>query len=119
MTTKRTIVPARAAGLRTSLRQTREPSAGRARAAASSGGASVPMDMRRSPHPDLRVQVDVEEIHGEVHDDDDHREDEHARLDDGEVELADRADDEPAHAGHREDSLGDDGAGEEEAELQP
>ena len=41
-----------------------------------------------------------------------------AGLDHREVELADRADDQPADAGHGEDGLGDDGAAEEEAELE-
>ncbi len=45
-------------------------------------------------------------------------EDEHAGLDDGEVELADGAHDETAHPGHREDRLGDDGAAQEQPELE-
>src|SRR5574337_303222 len=77
------------------------------------------MDTIRSAHPDLRVEVDVEEIDREVHEHHDEGEKEDTRLHDGKVELTDGADDEPAHPRYREYRLGDDGAAEQQAELEP
>src|SRR5712691_1129351 len=121
ITTRSTKAPTRAAGLRTSFRHTRPRSAPRrvASGTATEGGASVPMDTAPSAHPDLRVQVDVEHVDREVHEDDDEGEKEDPRLDDGEVELADGAHDEATHPGHREHRLGNDGPGQKQTELEP
>src|ERR1700730_13037584 len=120
MTMKRIRAPAMAAGLRASLRQARERSMSeRAEGTATVGGARVPTDMARSAHPDLRVQVKIEHIDGEVDEDDDEGEEKDAGLDDGKVELTDGAHDEPPQPGHGEHGLGDHGATQEQAELEP
>src|SRR6266571_190362 len=121
ITAKRMRAPARAAGLRASLRHAREPSAPRTESppTATLDVSYVPMDTEASAHPDLRVEVDVEEVDGEIHQHHDEGEDEDSSLDDGEVQLANGADDEPAQSGHREHGLSDDGAAEEDTELEP
>src|SRR5712691_5680741 len=120
ITTRSTKAPTRAAGLRTSFRHTRERSPLRRAASgtATEGGASVPMDTAGSAHPDLRVQVDVEHVDREVHEDDDEGDDEDSRLDDGKVELANGAHDEAAHPGHGKHRLGNDGPAQKQTELE-
>src|SRR5215510_15820602 len=111
MTMSRISAPAMAAGFLLSLRHVRERSAsGSSEATMTRPGVRVPMDTVASAHPDLRVEVDVEHVDGEIHQHHDEGEDEDSRLDDGEVQLTDGADDEPAQPGHREHGLGDDGA---------
>src|SRR5712691_3236396 len=107
ITAKRMRAPARAAGLRASLRHAREPSVPRTESppTATLEVAYVPMDTAASAHPNLRVEVDVEEVDDEVHQHHDEGEDEDPLLHDGEVELADGVDDEPAQAGYREHGL--------------
>src|SRR6266581_6990891 len=69
ITARRMRAPARAAGLRTSLRHAREPSPPRTESppTATLDVAYVPMDTEASAHPDLRVEVDVQEVDGEIH----------------------------------------------------
>src|SRR6266851_6872078 len=115
ITARRMRAPARAAGLRASLRHAREPSAPRTESppTATLEVAYVPMDTVASPHPDLRVEIDVEKVDGEIHQHHDEGDDEDSRLDDREVELPDGADDEPSEPRYREDGLRDDGAAEQ------
>src|SRR5262249_5790671 len=120
ITASRMRTPASAAGLRASLRHARELSDPRTEAppTATLDVAEGPLETAASTHPDLRVEVDVEEVDGKIHQHHDEGEDEDASLDDGEVQLADGADDEPAQPGHREHGLRDDRAAQQDAELE-
>src|SRR5499427_10994986 len=108
MTMSRISAPAMAAGFLLSLRHVRERSAsGSSEPTMMRPGARVPMDTAASAHPDLRVEVDVEHVDGEVDQHHDESEKEDPRLHDGKVELADGAHDEAAHSRHREHRLRD------------
>src|SRR5262249_6277419 len=119
MTMSRISVPAMAAGFLLSLRHVRERSAsGSSEATMTRPGARVPMDTAASAHPDLRVEVEVEHVDGEVDEHHDEREKEDPCLHDGKVELADGAHDEPAHSRHREHRLGDHRPAQQQPELE-
>src|SRR5215203_3356486 len=72
----------------------------------------------RSRVPDPRVEVRVADVHQEVHHEEDQREDEDRGLDDEVVAVADRLHHVPPDAVPREHRLGEDGAGEEAADLE-
>src|SRR5215475_7209657 len=81
MTMSRISAPAMAAGFLLSLRHVRERSAsGSSGTTMTRPGARVPMDTAASAHPDLRVEVDVEHVDGEVDEHHDEREKEDPRC---------------------------------------
>src|SRR5579859_394330 len=73
--------------------------------------------MPRLLRPDARVQHGVENVGGEVHEHVRHPDGEDAALDEGVVAVGDGGDGEAADAWPTKDGLGDDGAGQQSAEL--
>ena len=71
------------------------------------------------PEPHARVEVGVGDVDEEVGDDEDDRDQHHDALHHREVAGGDRLQREEADAGPVEDQLDDEGAAEDEADLQP
>src|SRR4029077_21202112 len=80
--------------------------------------AASPRRPAASREPDPWIDHGVEEVHGEIDEHEDQREDEDARLDDGEVAARNGLDDEASEPRPREDGLDHDGAAEHEAHGQ-
>src|SRR4029079_18342750 len=70
------------------------------------------------PGPDSRIQEAVGHVHDEVDDHEDRGDQEDPALDDRDVALEDRRDDDRPEARTREDDLDHDGAAEEGADLE-
>src|SRR5262247_2886606 len=68
---------------------------------------------------DARIEPTVEQIHGEVHEHEHHGHEQYTSLHHGVVALEDRRHGQTPHSGPGEDRLGDDGAPEKEAVLEP
>src|SRR6266511_2529768 len=111
--------PTTASGMR--RKRVRSSRRRRARGLSSSAGA-VSTKLIASGGPtrdaDARVQVRVEQVDGQVDDDVPGRRDEDDALEQRVVALVDRVDRQPPESGDAEDLLGDDGAGDQCAELQ-
>jgi hypothetical protein len=82
-------------------------------------GPGARAEATSSTKPDARIESRVHEIDEQVRDDHDHRGNGDERLDDRHVLPRDRLHREPAHTRVREDRLGDHGAAQQEADLQP
>src|SRR5262245_6134329 len=74
---------------------------------------------RRSVRPDARVDPAIEEVDEQVAQDEADRDQQHHALHQRIVAREDRVHDEAADAGQSEDVLGDDGAADQRAELEP
>src|SRR4051812_40608598 len=74
-------------------------------------------DISRLLHLDARVEPAIEQVRGRVHQDVGDRDHEDTALRQRVVSLVDRVEQELSDAGPAEDELGDDGAGEQDAEL--
>src|SRR5262249_60618785 len=107
--------PATSASTRT---KTPPPTTSRAVRWRSRGRASVAATTR-SAGADAGIEDAIEHVDGEVDDDEERGRDEDHALHDGIIAVVDRLDGQPSHSGPREHGLGDDGAPEERAELQP
>src|SRR3954463_14769926 len=64
-----------------------------------------------------RVDEGIEDVHDQVGDDDEERADQHRALDHRQVGVLDRVVGEPPDAGDVEDGLGEDGAAEQDADV--
>src|SRR5215212_7429989 len=121
--TTRTTRPVSASGARSSRRSTRlrrgalTPVGGRSATAASTVVMLAP-SRRFSGDADAWVDDRVEQVHEQVDDDVRRRRHQHDSLDHRVVALEDRVDRQLAEAGQTEDPFGDDGAGDQRAELQ-
>src|SRR5262249_237936 len=100
--------------------RTKTPPAATSRAVRwrSRGRASVAATIR-SAGADAGIEDAIEHVDGEVDDDEERGRDEDHALHDGIIAVVDRLDGQPSHSGPREHGLGDDGAPEERAELEP
>src|ERR687895_173918 len=72
-----------------------------------------------SAHPDARVEEGVRDVDEQVHEHEDDRDEKDSALENRVVAVLDRLREPRAHAGDREDGLGEDRAGEEEPGLEP
>src|SRR3954471_20975991 len=80
--------------------------------------ASSSMTLIRSTQPDLRVQEPVGDVNDEIDEDDDDGDEHDAALDDGVVARLDRVDEPRPDSREGEDGLRQDGAREQEPDLE-